>query len=166
MSPQGLAVRLALLAGCALFATPALATPPPPAAQQSGKRLPAPFWALTKDAPRYAIAGGLGKATIVLEGQAYMGLLEGKPGLVVPPHSHPKSIEMLYVLEGGGWMTIARQRTRVIPGMVIQVPAGVQHSFEIPKDAKQDFKAVQVYTPSGPQTRFKQGTRIDVPKGR
>ena len=89
-----------------------------------------------------------------------MGLLEGMAGLVVPEHAHPDSAELLYVLRGGGVMVVAGQKTVVRAGMVIQVPAGVKHSFHIPKDAKEKFVAVQVYTVSGPQTRFRKGKPV------
>ena len=113
------------------------------------------------DAPVYEIAKG--KATVIMltDGQAYMGILTGKPGLVVPEHVHADETEMLYVMEGGGWMTIDGKRQKVSAGMAIQVPPGVKHSFEIPADWKgKDFRAVQVYTPTGPQLRFKKGKLI------
>lgn len=155
MSSPRTAIGLALAFGLMGVVAASAAAPP------KEKRLPvpqAPYWAHTRDAPAYSLAGGKSVARLVLEGQAYMGVLEAKPGFVVPKHTHPRSIEMLYVLEGGGWMTIAGKRAKVVPGMVIQVPAGVEHSFEIPSDFKGgDFKAVQVYTVAGPQKRFKKG---------
>ncbi|HIA04760.1 MAG TPA: hypothetical protein EYN66_23180 [Myxococcales bacterium] len=54
-------------------------------------------------------------------------------------------------------MIIQGRRQVVSAGMVIQVPPGTQHSFEMAADAKEDFKAVQVYSPAGPEQRFKKG---------
>lgn len=111
--------------------------------------------------PKYEIAGGKATVTMLSRGEAYMGILTGDPGLKVPPHRHPKSIELLYVLEGGGWMTVAGKRSKVEPGMAIQVPMNVEHGFEIPADWKgKSFRAVQVYTPSGPEARFEKGKRL------
>ena len=124
---------------------------------------PPRHWGHVDTAPAWEIAGGKAVARLVNEGKAYMGLLEGKPGLRVPEHTHPGSIELLYVLEGGGIMTIDGKRSVVRPGMAIQVPAGTKHSFETPADAKMNFKAVQVYTPGGPEQRFKKGKRLDPP---
>ena len=125
---------------------------------------PPQFWGQVDSAPAYEVLGGKAVVRLVSEGKAYMGIMEGKPGMRVPEHTHPTSIEMIYVLEGGGIMTVGGKRTVVRPGMAIQVPAGTKHSFEIPQDAKINFKGVQVYTPSGPEQRFKKGIRIN-PKG-
>ena len=121
---------------------------------------PPTYWGHADSAPTYEIAGGKALIRMINEGAAYTGILEGKPGLVVPPHKHPKSMEIIYVLEGSGVMTVAGKHEQVRPGMAIQVPAGVEHSFKIPKTAKGLFKAFQVYTPSGPEQRFKKGRRI------
>lgn len=111
--------------------------------------------------PTYEIAGGKATVTLLSRGKSYMGILTGKPGLKVPVHTHAGSIEMLYVLEGGGFMTLDGKRSAVKAGMAIQVPAGVTHSFEIPADwTGKDFKAVQVYTPAGPEERFTRGKLI------
>ena len=134
-------------------ATSSLATPPKKAAAPQ-------YWGHVDSAPAFAIAGGKAIARLINEGEAYMGILEGHPGLVVPEHTHPNAIEMLYVLQGGGIMTIAGQEAQVRPGMAIQVPRGVKHAFRIPADAKEKFVAVQVYTPSGPQTRFRKGKPV------
>ncbi len=108
--------------------------------------------------PTYEIAKGKATVTMLSRGGAYMGKITGQPGLEVPPHVHKDSIELLYVLKGGGWMTVGGRRSKVVPGMAIQVPAGVEHSFVIPADWKgDDFEAVQVYTKSGPEARFEKG---------
>ena len=142
---------LLILAALCLFGSSAWAQTTPAPAKVS------PFWALTADAPSYEIANGKAIATLVSQGTNYMGLLIGKAGLKVPIHAHPKSTEMLYVLSGGGTMIIQGRRQTVSAGMVIQVPPGIQHGFEMAADAKEDFKAVQVYSPAGPEQRFKKG---------
>ena len=125
------------------------------------KDAPATLVKHVDDAPVYEIAKGKATVTMLTDAKAYMGILAGKPGLVVPEHQHAGETEMLYVMEGGGWMTIAGKRQKVLAGMAIQVPPGVKHSFEIPADWKgKDFRAVQVYTKTGPQLRFKKGKLI------
>ena len=51
----------------------------------------------------------------------------------------------------GGTMTVAGQQYRVSAGDGIQVPSGVEHSFH----AAATTKAIQFYTPGGPEQRFK-----------
>ncbi len=137
--------------GVLMMAAPLLANPP----ADKGK-----YWGDVKTAPAFAIAGGKAVARLVHEGGSYMGLLEGSAGLVVPEHIHPESTELLYVLQGGGTMVIDGREATVRAGMAIQVPAGIKHSFRIPKDAKERFVAVQVYTVAGPQTRFRKGKPV------
>ncbi|HUS31851.1 MAG TPA: cupin domain-containing protein [Kofleriaceae bacterium] len=72
-------------------------------------------------------------------------------GAKVAEHVHEKETEMLYLLEGSGAMTIAGQRVEVTETSVIQIPPNTKHSFE----ASTAVRAVQVYTPGGPEQRFK-----------
>ncbi|MFT5429493.1 MAG: putative monooxygenase [Myxococcota bacterium] len=124
----------------------------------------APFFESMDDSESFEIAGGKARAHLVITGLPnYMGVLEGDPGLVVPEHVHAESDELLHVLEGGGWMVIAGKRSRIEAGMMIQIPRGVKHSFMIPPDAKIGFRAVQIYTPAGPEQRFKKGKPIKRP---
>jgi quercetin dioxygenase-like cupin family protein len=146
-------MRWALVIGVSLVSATLWAAPPKKAAMPS-------YWGHVDSAPAFAVLGGKAIARLVNEGEAYMGILEGFPGLVVPEHTHANEIELLYVLQGGGVMTIAGKEMPVRPGMAIQVPRGVKHAFRIPADAKEKFVAVQVYTPSGPQTRFRKGKPV------
>ena len=72
-------------------------------------------------------------------------------GMKVPEHVHANETEMLYILEGAGTMTIAGQDIAVTPTSVIQIPPNTKHAFA----ASAAVKAVQVYTPGGPEQRFK-----------
>ncbi len=146
-------MRWVLFLVLVMGATSSWATPPKKAAAPS-------YWGHVDSAPAFAVLGGKAIARLINEGEAYMGILEGFPGLVVPEHTHANEIELLYVLQGGGVMTIAGKEMSVRPGMAIQVPRGVKHAFRIPADAKEKFVAVQVYTPSGPQTRFRKGKPV------
>ena len=54
------------------------------------------------------------------------------------------------VLEGTGTMT-SRPDVAVTPTSVIQIPPNTKHAFT----ASADVRAVQIYTPAGPEQRFK-----------
>jgi quercetin dioxygenase-like cupin family protein len=69
----------------------------------------------------------------------------------VPEHVHANETELLYILEGSGTMTIAGQDIAITPTSAIQVPPNTKHAFA----ATSDVRAVQFYTPPGPEQRFK-----------
>jgi len=73
-------------------------------------------------------------------------------GAVVPKHVHDASTELLYVLAGGGTMVVDGVELTVTEHSVVQVPAGVEHSFT----ATAATRALQFYAPPGPEQRFKQ----------
>ena len=104
-----------------------------------------------------AKAKTFGPATIYLEPAVVKTTLLaasiiGLPsGMTVPEHVHPAETEMLYVLSGSGTMTIGKEKMPVTPTTVVQIPGNVKHSFT----ATADVKAVQIYTPAGPEQRFK-----------
>lgn len=101
-------------------------------------------------ARRYPRTGGA--TTLLIEqGPASLGVLEADAGAVVPPHVHAKETEVLYLLAGGGTMTIAGVAIAVEPTAVIQIPPGVEHSFT----ATAATRALQLYSPPGPEQRFK-----------
>ncbi|HTM23525.1 MAG TPA: cupin domain-containing protein, partial [Kofleriaceae bacterium] len=103
-------------------------------------------------AASYAIAGGHGTVRFgVTVPGIYEGTIQLEAGVQVPEHDHAKSTEVLYILAGSGTMTIAGKRYPVEPDMAIQIPPGVKHSFS----AGTAVRAVQWYTPSGPEQRFK-----------
>lgn len=98
-----------------------------------------------------------GPATIFLEAATVKGtplaasILELPAGANVPEHVHAGETEILYVLEGSGTMTIAGQSLDVTPTSVIQIPKNTKHAFT----ASANVRALQVYTPPGPEQRFK-----------
>ena len=116
---------------------------------------------LTQGAQTYLIGGGTAVVHMVqTNGPNYMGILEAYPGARVPEHTHEVSAEMLYVLEGAGEMTVDGQTVPVKAGHMIQVAPGIKHSFSIRKGSQKRFVAVQIYSPFGPEQRFKKGTRV------
>ena len=64
---------------------------------------------------------------------------------------------MVLVLEGQGTMTIAGESYPIAPMTAVQIPPGVEHAVVFEGDAP--VRALQVYTPSGPEQRFRQPPR-------
>jgi quercetin dioxygenase-like cupin family protein len=121
--------------------------------------LPTPSAAKGGGAKLFPAAGAktYGPATIFVEPSRAKGaplsasLLTLPKGASVPEHVHAKETEMLYVLAGAGTITIAGTQVPVTPTSVIQIPPNTKHAFT----ATEDFRAVQLYTPAGPEQRFK-----------
>ena len=78
-------------------------------------------------------------------------ILELPAGANVAEHVHGSETEILYVLEGSGTMTIAGQGVAVTEASVIQIPPNTKHAFT----AAANVRALQLYTPAGPEQRFK-----------
>lgn len=76
-------------------------------------------------------------------------------GAVIPPHVHDASTELLYVRSGVGRMVVGGVELPVTATSVVQIPAGVEHSFE----ATEAMTVLQFYTPAGPEQRFKPAGR-------
>ncbi|MBA3539435.1 MAG: cupin domain-containing protein, partial [Deltaproteobacteria bacterium] len=135
-----------------------------PTPEVSGWRAvpPGPVLLAAKAAKSYP--RGPGKVTIFAEPSKRMtaptiaaALLEFPAGMAVPEHVHDKETELLYVLSGTGTM-IVRDAGRTEPvelavtaTSVVQIPPGAKHAFT----ATQNLRAVQIYTPAGPEQRFK-----------
>jgi quercetin dioxygenase-like cupin family protein len=98
-----------------------------------------------------------GPATIYLDDSVAKGtplaasVLELPAGAKVPEHVHAKETELLYVLTGSGTMTVAGTDVAVTPTSVIQIPPNTKHAFA----ATEPVRAIQIYTPAGPEQRFK-----------
>jgi quercetin dioxygenase-like cupin family protein len=69
----------------------------------------------------------------------------------VPEHVHTNETELLYILSGSGTMTVNGVALAVTATSVVQIPANTKHAFA----ASADLRAVQIYTPAGPEQRFK-----------
>jgi quercetin dioxygenase-like cupin family protein len=141
---------------------PAPASPAAPAA-------PVRYRVPTSEAPRHVIAGGKGRATLLLNPStgataASVTLLELQPGAEVPEHIHDASAEILYIEEGTAEMTVSGETLRVGKGDAVYIPAGAKHSARVSPGPT--FKAVQVYAGPGPEQRFTQGPRENAPHGR
>ncbi len=69
----------------------------------------------------------------------------------VPEHVHASETEVLYVLAGTGTLTVNGIDLAITPTSTVQIPPNAKHAFT----ASTDFKALQIYTPAGPEQRFK-----------
>lgn len=95
-------------------------------------------------------------ATILVEpplvkGAVSLGVLTIDAGVKVPLHVHAKETEALYIIEGAGSMPIAGTTVPVTSTSVVQIPPNTEHGFE----ATERTVAIQLYTPAGPEQRFK-----------
>jgi quercetin dioxygenase-like cupin family protein len=69
-------------------------------------------------------------------------------GTRVVEHAHAEA-ELLYLLAGGGTLTVAGVDLPVGPTSVVQIPRNTRHAFV----ATGDVRAVQIYTPAGSEPR-------------
>jgi quercetin dioxygenase-like cupin family protein len=122
-----------------------------PTPEASGGKIGAHVWHGGRDAKTYP--RGPGKVTIVVEkfAPAAGSLLDFPAGMAIPEHVHAKETELMYVLSGTGTLTVKGQPLAVTATSVVQVPPNTPHAFT----ATTDFRAVQIYTPAGPEQRFK-----------
>jgi quercetin dioxygenase-like cupin family protein len=126
--------------------------------QKPAPDAPQPRIAKAASVPELTIADGKGKVKILFDAesagdaQAYVGQLTAQAGMAVPEHQHAKEAEILWIISGKGEMTFdGGAPFPVEAGMAIHIPAGTKHSFK----SDSGLSAVQFYTPSGPEQRFK-----------
>ena len=109
--------------------------------------------------PALSAAGGKLRVRILLDadgaGARYGGLsyLEGDPDLVVPAHTHDGAAELLFVEDGEGVMHVGSREVRIRPGAVVYVPERTVHDLR--STGTRPLRAIQVYSPSGPEQRFR-----------
>jgi quercetin dioxygenase-like cupin family protein len=106
---------------------------------------------------RAIAAQTFGPATIYLDASVLKAtplaasVLQLPDNAVVAEHVHAHETEMLYVLAGAGTMTVAGTGVPVTETSAVQIPPNVPHSFV----AHAAVRALQIYTPPGPEQRFK-----------
>lgn len=108
-------------------------------------------------APTFHSPDGLATFELLLEppggNASYLGRAVFRPGARSPVHQHPDSEELVYVLSGSGTMTLGDATFTVEVGMALRIPAGVAHSFTV--GGEEPMEIVQVYSPGGPEQRFR-----------
>ena len=104
-----------------------------------------------KSAKQYGPALIYAEPAVTNEKSFAASILTLPKGATVAEHVHPNETEMLYILAGSGTMTVAGVPLAVTPTSVVQIPQATKHSFT----ASADVRALQIYTPAGPEQRFK-----------
>jgi putative monooxygenase len=95
-----------------------------------------------------------GPATIFLDdpkGPFAASILTLPAGAAVPAHVHAKETEALFVLEGASTLTIGTTQIAVTSTSAIQIPPNTKHAASVTAT----MRALQIYTPPGPEQRFK-----------
>jgi quercetin dioxygenase-like cupin family protein len=110
------------------------------------------------DAEPLDIVGGKGLARIMLEPRTTgsdalaLDLLEFSPGAEVPRHQHAGSTEVVYVLSGGGTLSVGSENHKFTAEEVLHLPPDQPHAA---KFTGEKTIAVQIYAPAGPEQRFR-----------
>ncbi len=91
---------------------------------------------------------------VVKEAPLSASVLAMPAGANVAEHVHANEAELLYILEGTGTMTVKGVKQAVTATSVVQIPANTKHAFS----ATSAVRALQIYTPAGPEQRFKAAT--------
>jgi quercetin dioxygenase-like cupin family protein len=120
---------------------------PPPA----NGRLVARDVAEVKPVP---ILGGKGTVRILVDEKSTgrrelaVDFLEISPGAELSVHQHAGTTELLYILSGGGTLTLDNEKHRFGAAEVLHIPAGRSHSLKFSGDKT---SAIQIYAPAGPE---------------
>jgi mannose-6-phosphate isomerase-like protein (cupin superfamily) len=106
-----------------------------------------------------ALPGGKSHVRILLEEattgskNAYLGVIEADPGAEVARHAHQGSAEILYVVAGGGELTVGSEAVPFAADQVLYIPENQPHAAKYTGPDKTVM--VQIYAPAGPEQRFK-----------
>jgi quercetin dioxygenase-like cupin family protein len=91
------------------------------------------------------------RAALIARGsEAYLGTLTIQPGAGVPQH-RDQTEEFLYVLEGGGTITIDGISHEIVPAMAVFMPAEAEVAFQ---NGDAVTRVVQVFGGPGPATKY------------
>jgi mannose-6-phosphate isomerase-like protein (cupin superfamily) len=89
--------------------------------------------------------------------RASLGILKMSPDGVVPPHEHANEWEHMAILQGAGDFvqgTGENEHTlHATSGVIFSVPPATRHTWR--SAGSQEFLGIQLYTPPGPEQRFK-----------
>jgi quercetin dioxygenase-like cupin family protein len=83
---------------------------------------------------------------------AYLGVLEAEPGAEIPRHSHAGSAEILFVVSGGGELTVGSEKIPFAADEALHIPENQPHAARFTGPDKTVM--VQIYAPAGPEERF------------
>lgn len=122
-----------------------------PTRQLGAAKAPGPLLLPAANAKRFGPATLIAEPATTKQAAIYGGVIELPAGATVPAHVHAKETELLYILAGAGTMTVNGVQLAVTPSTVVQIPPNTKHAFT----ATAAVRAVQFYTPAGPEQRFK-----------
>jgi oxalate decarboxylase/phosphoglucose isomerase-like protein (cupin superfamily) len=83
-----------------------------------------------------------------------MGVVMLKPGEGHASHSHPGTEEILYVVSGVGKQTVLDKEADLVPGMLVFIPEGAEHSTF--NTGWEPLKLIAVYAPPGPEEALRE----------
>lgn len=103
------------------------------------------------EAPQRVAPNGKGVITLLARGDgAFLGHLEMAAGGAVPEHRDATE-EYLYILEGGGDLTIDGEHHRIGPGSTVFMPANALVSFQ---NGDAPLVAIQVFAGPAPAAKY------------
>jgi quercetin dioxygenase-like cupin family protein len=111
------------------------------------------------DVKPISILGGKGMARILLEPQdtgspaLALDVIEWSPGAEVARHEHAGSAEILYIVSGGGTLTVGSESYPFSAEDAIHLPPDQPHAGKFSGGEK--TVAIQFYAPAGPEQRFR-----------
>ncbi|WP_330632970.1 cupin domain-containing protein [Halocatena halophila] len=88
------------------------------------------------------------------------GVVVLEPGNGHECHTHPESDELLYVLSGTGEQMIGDETQTVEPGMMVSIPAGVEHSTL--NTGWEPLRFIAVYGPAGPESTIQEADNATI----
>ncbi len=117
----------------------------------TGKAPMAPVFLPAAGARTFGPATIYADATTIRDATLAASILALPAGAKVADHVHAGETELLYVLAGGGTLTVGGVELPVTPTSVVQIPKQTKHAFT----ATSPVRAVQIYTPAGSEQQFK-----------
>ena len=93
------------------------------------------------------------RETAVEDQSVSMGVLEAEPGSELPRHTHASSAEILYILSGGGELTVGSEKFKFAAEQAIHLPENQPHAIRFRGDEKTTL--LQIFAPAGPEGRSK-----------
>ncbi len=133
------AVSRLVLAWAAVATLGACASAPPEL--DAGARPAARVLDATEHAPRRSPSGTAWSVALVQGANAYLGIMVIAPGATIPEHAD-ESEEYLYVLAGGGTLSIDGAVFELAPGSAVLMPAGSRVSYQ---NGPAESRVVQVF---------------------
>jgi quercetin dioxygenase-like cupin family protein len=107
------------------------------------------------EAESFSVLGGKGKIRPLLEPaktgekRLYLGVLEADPGAEVPRNSHAGTAEILFVVSGGGELTVGSEKIPFEADQALHIPESQPHAAKFTGPDKTVM--IQVFAPAGPE---------------